>query len=60
MGAGYDLSPIVFEMDDDTNFHMDMIAGVTICMPATTARTITISISSTDSKNPPCACCRRH
>ena len=25
---GFKLSPIVFEKDDDTNFHMDMIAGL--------------------------------
>ena len=25
---GFKLTPIVFEKDDDTNFHMDMIAGL--------------------------------
>ena len=26
--AGFRLNPIVFEKDDDTNWHMDMIAGL--------------------------------
>ena len=26
--AGFKPTPIVFEKDDDTNFHMDMIAGL--------------------------------
>ena len=26
--AGFKLTPIVFEKDDDTNFHMDLIAGL--------------------------------
>lgn len=28
LGSGYKLSPIQFEKDDDTNFHMDLIAGL--------------------------------
>jgi ubiquitin-activating enzyme E1 len=26
--AGFKLTPIAFEKDDDTNFHMDLIAGL--------------------------------
>ncbi|KAH9620021.1 hypothetical protein KSS87_011382 [Heliosperma pusillum] len=28
LSSGYKMSPIQFEKDDDTNFHMDMIAGL--------------------------------
>lgn len=28
MPAGFRLSPVVFEKDDDTNWHMDLIAGL--------------------------------
>jgi ubiquitin-activating enzyme E1 len=32
--AGYRVSPIEFEKDDDTNFHMDFIAGVLALLPS--------------------------